>query len=453
MKDIGIVICNFNKKEYILNCVQSVLNAKGDNYDVFVVDNASTDGSAEALAEQFGHKITLLVNEENLGGAGGFDTGLEEVLKRDYKYYMLMDNDILVDENAIVSLYDFLEDEKHKDVGMVGSKVYFMDEPDVIWGYGGKIDFKDYVQKDQFKNMKDSDAIPETFYCDYVAACSLMVRADVVKKVGIMPKENFIYWDDMEWGYRFNEAGYKVCVYGKSKIWHKAGGRNAGNTFIHYYMWRNRIRFFLKVLKPEQREHFADTILTEMFRMIYSVNLKDETNIIKTLMYAFDDAVHGVTGKAKEGRILNRPQVPNRVEMACAGKKSMLIRYNGHMEGLGNVIQNIRKFAPDMKIGVSCDKCPETATLLMEQYPNCEVTTEYKPEHYDGHLIMCDHIFKLAATDATDSYIDPWCNVIYSEDDFVYAKSFAQTRDLFVMCKKILLLDNAVIIKHPFDRE
>ena len=73
MKDIGIVICNFNKKEYILNCVQSVLNAKGDNYDVFVVDNASTDGSAEALAEQFGDKITLLVNEENLGGAGGFD--------------------------------------------------------------------------------------------------------------------------------------------------------------------------------------------------------------------------------------------------------------------------------------------------------------------------------------------------------------------------------------------
>lgn len=441
MKEIGIVICNFNKKEYILNCIQSVLDTDGDNYDVYVVDNASTDGSAEAIKEKYGQQVTLIENKENLGGAGGFDTGLEAVMQKGYKYYMLMDNDIIVDREAIAALYEFMEDDAHQEVGMVGSKVYFMDDPERIWGYGGRIDFDDYVQKDHYKNLKDGAEIPEISYCDYVAACSLMVRADAVKKVGIMPRDNFIYWDDMEWGWRFNQAGYKVCVYGKSKIWHKAGGRNAGNTFIHYYMWRNRMNFFLKFLPDEQKERFAESILSEMFRMIYSVNLKGETNIVKTLMYAFDDAVHGVRGKAAEGKVLERPEVPNRVAEACKDKQSLLIRFNGHYEGLGNIIKNIRKFAPEMKITISTIDRAKEARQLTEQYADCVITEVYEPEQYDGHLVMCDHIFKLTADMPQDCYIDPWCNVIYSEDDFVYAKSFEQTRKLFVLCKKDILLN------------
>ena len=52
MKKIGIVICNYNKKEYVVNCIQSVLESKTDDFDIYVVDNASTDGSVEAVREQ-----------------------------------------------------------------------------------------------------------------------------------------------------------------------------------------------------------------------------------------------------------------------------------------------------------------------------------------------------------------------------------------------------------------
>ena len=432
-REIGIVICNYNKKEYILNCIESVLNSQNARFDVYVVDNASTDGSAEAISEKYGDRVTLLVNEENLGGAGGFDTGLLEVMKHDYKYYMLMDNDIICDEYAVSKLYEFLEDSSNSDVGMVGSKVYFMDEPAKIWGYGGKIDFNDYVQKDMYKNRIDGSDIPEISYCDYVAACSLMVRAEAVRKVGIMPRENFIYWDDMEWGYRFNENGYKVAVYGASKIWHKAGGRNAGNTFIHYYMWRNRIRFFLKVLPLEKREVFADTLLSEMFRMIYSLNLKGETNVIKTLMHAYDDAVHGVSGKAGEGRILDRPPVPNRLSEAIGEGRSVLIRFNGNYEGLGNVVRNIEKISGEIKVTISTCDVPSEYETVRGQYPGNCVANDYNPSEFDLQLTMCEHIFKLTQDAVKDNYIDPWCNIIYSDDDFVYARSFEQTRKLFVL--------------------
>lgn len=447
-KKIGIVICNYNKQEYIINCIQSVLDSSIWNFDVYVVDNASTDDSVKCIKEQFGDRITLLVNQENLGGSGGFNTGLREALKQDYKYIMLMDNDIVADKKAIEELYLFMEE--HEAVGMVGSKVYFMDYPEQIWGYGGHIDWKQYKQKDQYKNCVDSDAIPEISYCDYVAACSLMARTDAIRTVGLMPEDNFIYWDDMEWGYRFNEAGYKVAVYGKSKIWHKAGGRNAGNTFIHYYMWRNRMRFFLKVLPEEKRGHFAETLLTEMFRMIYSVNLKGETSIVKTLMYAFDDAAHGISGKAAEYKILPRPEVKNRVAMALEGARTVLIRFNGDWEGLGNIVRYIQEKNNEKHISISIHDIIEKKLIhgknireeLQKQYPKCTITEEYIPKKYDAHLVMCPHIFKLNKSMKEDWYIDAWCNIIFNKEDFIYASSFEQSKELFLLCKQDILLNS-----------
>lgn len=70
MKRVGAVICNFNKKEDVLNCIQSVLESKYTDYDLYVVDNASSDGSAEASSEKYGSQVTVLVNAENLGGFG-----------------------------------------------------------------------------------------------------------------------------------------------------------------------------------------------------------------------------------------------------------------------------------------------------------------------------------------------------------------------------------------------
>lgn len=435
MNEIGIVICNYNKADYIVNCIRSVINQTMEA-DIYVVDNASTDDSVSQIEKNFGKEVTLIVNKDNLGGSGGFNTGLRRVLKEDYKYVMLMDNDIVADENAVKELYDFLEN--HPDVGIAGSKVYYMDEPEKIWGYGGSIDFQRYVQKDSFKNRVDSEDIPEVHYCDYVAACSLMARTDAIKDVGIMPEENFIYWDDMEWGYRFNEKGYKVAVYGKSKIWHKGGGRTAVNTFSNYYMWRNRIRFFLKVLKTEERELFADVILDELFRMIYSCHLKEEDNVVRSVMYAFDDAVHGVSGKAAEGKILPRTRSMARVADAIGDGKTLLIRFNGDYEGLGNIIRNITVNKPEVEITIATSE--EEKTEVQKQCKNIKICDKYEPECYDRHMVMCEHIFRLTKDMGEDVYIDSWCNIVYTPEDFVYAKSFEATKELFKICKKEMLV-------------
>ena len=157
-------------------------------------------------------------------------------------------------------------------------------------------------------------------------------------------------------------------------------------------------------------------------------------------MNAIVDAAKGVRGKATDGKILPRPEVENRVKIALNGAKSVTVKFNGMYEGLGNITRNIRKFSPDMKIVISaCDNVDEIKTL-QEQYKDCVITEKYQPDNTDKHLVMCDHIFKLTPDMPQDVYIDSWCNIVYTDDDFEYAKSYRQTSDLFVMCMKGLFI-------------
>ena len=90
-------MCNYNKREYVVRCVESLLKQSYQDRDIYVVDNASTDGSAEALKERFSKQISVIQNEENVGGSGGFDAAIQDALKKDYQYLVLCDNDVWVE--------------------------------------------------------------------------------------------------------------------------------------------------------------------------------------------------------------------------------------------------------------------------------------------------------------------------------------------------------------------
>lgn len=86
-KSTGVVICNYNKSQYVVKCIQSVLESNVDDYDVFVVDNASTDDSVEMIENIYSDKVTLIKNKENLGGSGGFNTGIRRVVDAGLSMY------------------------------------------------------------------------------------------------------------------------------------------------------------------------------------------------------------------------------------------------------------------------------------------------------------------------------------------------------------------------------
>ena len=303
---LGIVVCNYNKAEDVKVCLQSIVESKFEDYHVYVVDNGSGDNSVEAIRDNFGEdtRITLLINKENLGGSGGFNTGLRAALasKNEYEYLMCMDNDAYVDEGCIGRLIEFLDE--NSDTGIAAAKIMHREEPNRIQQYGSFIDWDDYLIDSPYLNVIDDESLPAVVYSDAVPACALIIRRSLVEKIGLMPEENFLYWDDTEWCYRCTKAGYKIASVGDAYACHAMGAKQeAVNTFATYYARRNWIKFFLEHIPDEKLDDFANITLSNLFEIVFVSAYRGELNRATTVMAALDDCLHGNFGKAGQGRI------------------------------------------------------------------------------------------------------------------------------------------------------
>ena len=417
MKKIGIVICNYNKKQYVLDCIQSVLESRFQDFDLYVVDNGSQDGSGKAIRETYPEQVTLICNQENLGGSGGFNTGLRIVHEKGYPYLMCVDNDVLMDENAIGNLYQFLEE--HPEAGMAGAKVYHMEAPDYVQQFGQKIDFEYFCTEVNYYNAYEDGSMPEYLFTDSEAACALMVRRSIVDRIGIMPEENFLYWDDTEWCYRCNQAGYKVASVGNAVVLHAMGAKKeAVNTFPTYYAWRNWIRFFIKYTPESEWDRMAENFLGSVFQEVYEGLHKGDHHKVETIMLAYDDAIHNITGKAGENRIFPLDFRSEPWE---------------------------RLFRETKTICINRKEYPETAERI------CRIASElgYQIEWIDSdaqnlfaekEICICDSIFRVDDLERKRVYVDVNDCILQTEDDVLDVINYNYSKRSFIYGQKPLFL-------------
>ena len=421
-KKLAIVICNWNKKDYVLKCVESVFASDFHDYDLIVVDNASTDGSAEAITARFGNSVRLIVNAENLGGSVGFNTGIREALKNDYRYIYLLDNDVVIEAGALQKLVVYLD--SHPQTAIAGSAIYSMDHPDELQESGARIDWDEYYIKPQGKGwitgIASSD---EAVVCDYVPACSILVRAEAIRKIGLMDETNFIYWDDIEWAYRINRGGYNVAVLPSSRVWHKMGAASGGNTFVTYYFWRNRLNFFLKNLPEDDLPRFAQKVFAELFQAIYACNFNRKYQSARTIMFAARDALANVRGKALDGRIVAADPAPCKLENLLKDQRKVLVTDFEDIKTLRDVVNHVTKTQPLANVAIMAD-CHDRS-LLMEQFRGMEIITGAENGgEYPLTLRVCRHVMELGEDAKPGIYIDKYLNLVASSSDLNYVKNF-----------------------------
>jgi hypothetical protein len=410
----AIIICNYNKSDCVLECIQCILEQKFTDYDIYVVDNASTDGSAQAIREKYGDCVTLIVNKENLGGSGGFNTGLKAAYEKGYPYLMCVDNDAMLDENAVGNLVAFLD--AHEEVGMAASKICHLEEPDYIQQFGQTIDFHYFCTEVPFLNRLDDGTLPEYLYVDSAAACSLMVRRSVIEKIGFLPEDNFLYWDDTEWCYLCNQAGMKVASVSTSTALHAMGAKKEDvNTFPTYYAWRNWIRFFSKYTPREQWDKMAETFLGSIFAVTYAGIHKGEYNRSKTVMLAYDDAIHGVTGKAGENRIFDIDVNPEPFRKLFSSSKLYYLE-EGEFPTLAGWLRRLPQ-----QLGIEVDWCG---------LPSPDART----------ISLCENIFELDDLCLSKVYIDIDKCVLQDEDDVLNVINYNYSKRSFIMAQKPVFL-------------
>lgn len=420
MKQIGIVVCNYNKAEDVLGCIQSILESKFQDFALFVVDNASTDGSAEAIRRHYGDRLTLIENRENLGGSGGFNTGLKKAYEQGFPYLMCVDNDALLDENAVGELWRFLQE--HPDTGIAAAKIYHRESPDYVQQFGQRIDFEHFCTEVNYLNAYEDGSMPEFVYTDAVAACALMIRCTVVEKIGFMPEENFLYWDDTEWCYLCNRAGYKVASVGSAAALHAMGAKKElVNTFPTYYAWRNWIRFFLRYTPQEKAEQMAETFLGAIFQVIYEGVHKGERYKAQTVMLAYDDAVHGITGRAGKDRIFELDFNEEPWHRLFSGVKEMAV----HTDCYPATAQGIKELAQRLGYNI--------------RWAN--------PGTGAREVVLCDNIFEIEDLSLDRIYIDINDCILATEDDVLDVINYNYSKRSFLFANKPVFMQG---LEHRF---
>ena len=415
MMDLAVVICTYDKREFVVNCIESVLGSTFKNFDLIVVDNASVDDTVPVIQEKYSEKLTLLVNPENLGGSGGFNRGMQHAMdKNQYKYILLLDNDVVVEYSAIEMLYSFMEE--HPEAGACGSLVCKMSDPEIIQDFGAMIEPENLGVRPLYGNQKRSEELPEVVVCDYVAACSAIYRVDVLKKTGVINKDLFIYWDDMELSWKIRLAGYKVFAYSRSVVWHNHGlpGSLQESTFGSYYFFRNKLYCFTKYLDDIAYTRFVDDVTTRMFRII-SVN-RDKPELVFSYMHALYDVLNGTMRKADNYKIRQYSHVPEKFHRTFETKKSVLIDHKVRFNYFRGLIDEIRKAGnnggPEITVTGNLEDAPR-----VEGVNYCEVIGDTK---YDAVIEICDNIMDLEYLDRDKYYIDKYFNSILDESDFRY---------------------------------
>lgn len=438
MEKVGIVICNYNKQQKVLVCIQSILESLYADYHIYVVDNASTDGSVEQIQKHYGKepKLTLLCNEENLGGSGGFNTGLRAALKRGHEYLMCVDNDAYLDEDCVGQLLKFLE--HTPEAGIAAAKIYHAQNPDYIQQYGSFINWKDYCVNSTYYNYPEDGSLPEVVYSDAVPACALMIRRTVIEQIGIMPEENFLYWDDTEWCYLCTQAGYKIASVGAAKACHEMGAKKEeSNTFPTYYAWRNWIWFFLKYLPEERLEDMANTFLQSIFEMEYEGLYRGEKNRARTVMAALDDALHGRLGKAGPDRIFELEHTYDPLTPLLAGKCRVCIYEKAYANEAVSLMEKLQNKYPKLAIylvtqegqGQKLKSTGEVVPCGHSEWAECEVT-----------ITLCESIFQLEDLSLQTYYMDVDGNVLATEDDQLMTINYAYSKRMFLFAQKPLFL-------------
>jgi GT2 family glycosyltransferase len=240
---VAIVIVNWNKKDYVLNLLEQLQNIDYDNYEIIVVDNASTDGSPDSIREKYPN-TQLIINSENLGGTGGFNTGIRHALaKGEFKYLWLLDNDAVIEKTTLVELVKVMESDSQ--IGIAGSRIVDTEEKDMTVALGGLFKWNTIGVTPFYRNKRGIDE-QNPKEVDYVAICSALVRVQSLDKVGLMDERLFFFWDDMDWGLTFKDNGFKVMAVPQSVVYHPSFTEKRRGQNTDYYGIRNSLLVYTK---------------------------------------------------------------------------------------------------------------------------------------------------------------------------------------------------------------
>ena len=215
---VGIVVLNHNGKALTEVCLQSLLASPNPNKTIFVVDNASSDGSVEYLRSRF-PQVTILENQENLGVTGGRNRGFRAACQQGIDYILSLDNDARIDPQAIDELIKVATTDPQ--IGILGPKTYHDDGSKLLQCAGGRIAYTENVTAERGTDEPDYGQYDQIEEVDYFPGCAFMARREVLERLNFLDESFYGYGhEDTDFCTRAARLGYRIVYVPKAIMWH-----------------------------------------------------------------------------------------------------------------------------------------------------------------------------------------------------------------------------------------
>ena len=377
--NVAVVIVTWNKRDDVLRLLESLTSLDYTSYDIFLVDNASSDGTVYSVQERFPH-VCILENAENLGGTGGFNRGLNFVLQEGtYEYVWMLDNDALPESSTLTELVNVAE--RDSRIAIVGSRIMNPNKRDMIVEVGACIDWRKGDVRPLFRNQPLMEATKECYDVDYVAVCSALVRLDALRRVGLMDPRHFVFWDDMDWGITFRRHGYRVVCSNRSVVYHPAfTEKRGGNLSLLYYGCRNRLLTISKHGKGVDRIRSLYFVLRRIGKMIVHYTLSGHREIVKAYVAALCDFIRSKWGRCDYSWRQRKRQGGS---VCLPSGKRFVIFPAGDRLSVENLVLRIRREVKDSHIAflLPVDREPLFAELMVDETIRFEGRTRFPMLH------------------------------------------------------------------------
>lgn len=246
---------NYNSLDVTCEMLDSVERNSYKNVELILVDNASKEDPTPFLSENY-PKVRILRCKENKGFAGGNNLGID-MAKGDFLFFL--NNDAELTDGAIEEMLAIFE--KYPKAGLVSPKLCFENNdypkvPDLIQ-FLGATNVHPFTARNKTlgRGEKDLGQYQKESKVAYAHGAAMMMPRSVLDKVGQMPEEFFLYYEELDWCEEIRRKGFEILVTPKAKVYHKES-LTIGNSspLKTYYLNRNRILF---MKRNRQKWQFA----------------------------------------------------------------------------------------------------------------------------------------------------------------------------------------------------
>ncbi len=278
LPDVTIILVSWNTRDLTLQCIDSLYTACGEyRACIWVVDNASNDGSVEAI-RRHAPAVQIIANAANVGFAAANNQAMRESRSR---YVLLLNTDTLAQPDSIAALIDFAD--QHPQAGMVGPMLLNPDgsyqgsfawQPTIISellsasGIGVRVFGRWFPNA----NPKQAKHAQET---GYIQGACMLVRSDAVNQIGLMDEGYFMYSEEPDWCLRMAQAGWQIWYTPAARIVHYGGQstRQRRHEMV-VALYRSKVRFFAKHYGQNSADWFCTMLLAILRLKHYGQVLK-----------------------------------------------------------------------------------------------------------------------------------------------------------------------------------